>query len=326
MSGRDVLLKVENLGKVFEVRSKGLPGAKRGRVHAVQDVSFDLARGETLGLVGESGCGKSTTGRMIIRLIDPSSGKIEFEGKDITSIRGEALRSIRKRIQMVFQDPYASLNPRMSIAQNIGEPLEIHKIISNRKERDEVVADLLVAAGLDPGYANRYPFEFSGGQRQRIGIARALSLQPDLIIADEPVSALDVSLQAQIINLLQELKAKRNLTYLFIAHDLAVVKHLSDRIAVMYLGRIAELAVKKEIFSNPLHPYTKALFSSIPIPDPAQRRYRAPLQGDVPSPLAPPPGCLFSTRCPQVMERCRVEVPVLKDGGGGHQVACHLYP
>jgi oligopeptide transport system ATP-binding protein len=320
----DTILRVQNLGKTFSVRSGGLLARKHGKVQAVQDVSFDIVRGETLGLVGESGCGKSTTGRMIIRLIEPSSGRIEFEGKDITSIKGRELRAIRKRIQMVFQDPYASLNPRMDVASNIGEPLLIHGLVSGSAQRNEHVKELLATVGLNPDYSARYPFEFSGGQRQRIGIARALALSPDLIIADEPVSALDVSLQAQIINLLQELKTKKNLTYLFIAHDLAVIKHLSDRVAVMYLGKIVELADTRGLFANPLHPYTKALFSSIPTPDPARRRIRVPLQGDVPSPLKPPPGCLFSTRCPYVMDRCRIEVPVLKEQGPGHQVACHL--
>jgi len=321
----DTVLRVQNLGKTFTVRSGGLFARNHDKVQAVHDVNFELSRGETLGLVGESGCGKSTTGRMIIRLIDPSSGLIEFCGKDITTVKGEQLRAVRRKIQMVFQDPYASLNPRMNIAANIGEPLAIHGIVSGKSERDEMVKELLVTVGLNPDYSTRYPFEFSGGQRQRIGIARALSLSPEMLVADEPVSALDVSLQAQVINLLQELRAKKNLTYLFIAHDLAVVKHLSDRVAVMYLGKIVELADKRSIFADPLHPYTKALFSSIPTPDPTKRRNRAPLQGDVPSPLDPPPGCLFNTRCPHAMERCRSEVPGLREVAPGHQVACHLY-
>ncbi len=321
----DTILRVQNLGKTFTVRSGGLFARNHGKVQAVHDVSFELSRGETLGLVGESGCGKSTTGRMIIRLIDPSSGRIEFCGEEITTVKGEQLRAVRRKIQMVFQDPYASLNPRMNIAANIGEPLAIHGIVSGKSERDEMVKELLATVGLNPDYSTRYPFEFSGGQRQRIGIARALSLSPELLVADEPVSALDVSLQAQVINLLQELRAKKNLTYLFIAHDLAVVKHLSDRVAVMYLGKIVELADKRSIFADPLHPYTKALFSSIPTPDPTRRRNRAPLQGDVPSPLDPPPGCLFNTRCPHAMERCRSEVPGLREVAPGHQVACHLY-
>jgi oligopeptide/dipeptide ABC transporter ATP-binding protein len=325
----DIILKVENLTKEFKVHKTGGIGGASGRSHAlvraVSDVSFSVTKGETFGIVGESGCGKSTTGRLILRLIDPTSGRIEFRGADITHLTGEALRGIRRKIQMVFQDPYASLNPRMNIAGNVGEPLMIHKLVSSNTERDEKVKELLSTVGLNPDYFARFPFEFSGGQRQRIGIARALSLSPELVIADEPVSALDVSLQAQIINLLQDLKAKKNLTYIFIAHDLGVVKHISDRIAVMYLGKIAEIAGKREIFSQPLHPYTQALFSSIPIPNPAKRRLRAPLGGDVPSPLAPPPGCLFHTRCPKAMDRCRVEVPVLKEVAPGHLVACHLY-
>jgi oligopeptide transport system ATP-binding protein len=325
MTMAETILRVENLGKTFSVRSGGLFARQHGKVRAVQDVSFEIKRGETLGLVGESGCGKSTTGRMIIRLIEPSSGRIEFDGKDITAVKGKQLHAVRRKIQMVFQDPYASLNPRMDIAANVGEPLLIHGIVSGRSERNEMVKELLATVGLNPDYSSRYPFEFSGGQRQRIGIARALSVSPEMLVADEPVSALDVSLQAQVINLLQELRAKKNLTYLFIAHDLAVVKHLSDRVAVMYLGKIVELADKRGIFADPLHPYTKALFSSIPTPDPTKRRTRAPLQGDVPSPLNPPPGCLFSTRCPHAMDRCKVEVPELREVAPGHLVACHLY-
>ncbi len=325
----DIILKVENLTKEFKVHKTGGSGGVSGKSHAlvraVSDVSFSVAKGETFGIVGESGCGKSTTGRLILRLIDPTSGRIEFRGADITHLSGEALRSMRRKIQMVFQDPYASLNPRMNIAGNVGEPLMIHKLVSSIAERDEKVKELLGTVGLNPDYYARFPFEFSGGQRQRIGIARALSLSPELVIADEPVSALDVSLQAQIINLLQELKAKKNLTYIFIAHDLGVVKHISDRIAVMYLGKIAEIAGKKEIFAQPLHPYTQALFSSIPIPNPAKRRLRAPLGGDVPSPLAPPPGCLFHTRCSKVMDRCSVVVPLLWDVAPGHLVASNLY-
>lgn len=321
----ETILHVESLSKTFAVRSDRMFQRAKPKVQAVNDVSFDVARGETLGLVGESGCGKSTTGRMIVRLIEPTSGKIEFCGEDITSIKGERLRAVRKRIQMVFQDPYASLNPRMNVAGNVGEPLFIHGLVSSVRERDEIVRGLLETVGLNPDYINRYPFEFSGGQRQRIGIARALSLSPDMIIADEPVSALDVSLQAQIINLMQELREKKGLTYLFIAHDLAVVKHLSDRIAVMYLGKIVEMAGKREIFDKPLHPYTKALFASIPDPDPRKRKERVPLQGDVPSPLNPPKGCLFSTRCPNATARCREAAPSVREVAPGHRVACHLY-
>ncbi|HCO48957.1 MAG TPA: hypothetical protein DIT55_05875 [Spirochaetaceae bacterium] len=318
----DYILRVDQLTKEFKVHGGNI---KHGIVKAVSDVTFSVSRGETFGIVGESGCGKSTTGRLIMRLIDPTSGRIEFRGSDITTLKGEALRGIRRKIQMVFQDPYASLNPRLNIAGNIGEPLMIHRIASSKAQRDEIVKELLATVGLNPDYYSRYHFEFSGGQRQRIGIARALSLSPELVIADEPVSALDVSLQAQIINLLQDLKTKKELTYIFIAHDLGVVKHISDRVAVMYLGKIAEIADKREIFLSPLHPYTKALFSSIPIPNPAKKKLRAPLMGDIPSPLAPPPGCLFNTRCVHAMERCRIEAPALKEAGPGHMVACHLY-
>jgi len=319
----EFILRVERLTKEFAVH--GGVGNRRGVVKAVSDVTFSVERGQTFGIVGESGCGKSTTGRLIMRLINPTSGRIEFRGSDITSLKGDALRGIRRKIQMVFQDPYASLNPRMNISGNIGEPLMIHRIASSAAQRDEFVKELLSTVGLNPDYYSRYPFEFSGGQRQRIGIARALSLSPELIIADEPVSALDVSLQAQIINLLQDLKEKKNLTYIFIAHDLGVVKHISDHIAVMYLGKIAEIAGKRELFSTPLHPYTVALFSSIPIPNPTRKKMRAVLMGDMPSPLSPPPGCLFNTRCTHVTERCRTEIPVLKEVAPGHLVACHLY-
>jgi len=319
----EFILRVERLTKEFAVH--GGAGNRRGIVKAVSDVTFSVERGQTFGIVGESGCGKSTTGRLIMRLINPTSGRIEFRGSDITSLKGDALRGIRRKIQMVFQDPYASLNPRMNISGNIGEPLLIHRIASSAAQRDELVKELLSTVGLNPDYYSRYPFEFSGGQRQRIGIARALSLSPELIIADEPVSALDVSLQAQIINLLQDLKEKKNLTYIFIAHDLGVVKHISDHVAVMYLGKIAEIADKRELFSKPLHPYTVALFSSIPVPNPTRKKMRAVLMGDMPSPLSPPPGCLFNTRCTHATERCRVEIPVLKEVAPGHLVACHLY-
>jgi oligopeptide transport system ATP-binding protein len=321
----DIILSVQSLTKNFTIRSAASLFGHKQILRAVNDISFEVARGETLALVGESGCGKSTTGRMIIRLIDPTSGKIVFNGQDITSFKGKQLKAVRKKIQMVLQDPYASLNPRMNISANVGEPLVIHGLVSNTKERDALVRELLSEVGLDPDYASRYPFEFSGGQRQRIGIARALSLSPEIIIADEPVSALDVSLQAQIINLMKELRDKKGLTYIFIAHDLAVVRHLANRVAVMYLGKIFEIADKKEIFDNPLHPYTKALFSSIPIPDPTKRRKKAPLQGDVPSPISPPQGCLFHTRCSFAKERCSIEEPKLIEASAGHKVACHFY-
>jgi oligopeptide transport system ATP-binding protein len=318
------LLAVEDLTKTFPVRG-GLLQRVIGEVRAVTRVSFAVRSGETLGIVGESGCGKSTTGRMIIRLIDATSGRIVYRGADVTELRGEALRPFRKKIQMIFQDPYATLNPRLTIGENIGEPLLIHGLARNGRERDDQVRELLGQVGLDPDCLRRYPFEFSGGQRQRVGIARALAVGPELVIADEPVSALDVSLQAQVINLLQELKEKKGLTYLFIAHDLSVVKHISSRIAVMYLGRIVELAGKSGLFSNPLHPYTEALLSAIPIPDPRARRDRVLLQGDVPSPLRPPPGCLFHTRCARVMDVCRVDIPEMRERNPGHQVASHLY-
>ena len=262
---------------------------------------------------------------MIMKLTESTAGKITYQDLDLTAIKGHALLRMRKKIQMIFQDPYASLNPRLSIAENVGEPLVIHKIVHNRKERDSAVQDLLNQVGLDPDYYRRYPFEFSGGQRQRIGIARALAVRPDLVIADEPVSALDVSLQAQVINLLQDLKEEHNLTYIFIAHDLSVVKHISDRVAVMYLGKIMEISEKRELFNNPLHPYTVALLSAIPIPDPTVQREKIVLRGDVPSPLNLPSGCLFHTRCPYAKEICRTVVPEMRENRPGHSLACHLF-
>ena len=296
---------------------------KVGAVKAVDGVDFDVVRGETLGLVGESGCGKSTTGRAILQLYRPTAGEVYFEGKDLTALKGEQLRRMRRRMQMIFQDPYASLNPRMTVGDIIGEPLVVHNI-SRSKERRERVQELLKVVGLNPYFVNRYPHEFSGGQRQRIGVARALAVNPDFIICDEPISALDVSIQAQIINLLEDLQSEFNLTYLFIAHDLSVVRHISDRIAVMYLGKIVELTDRAELYENPLHPYTQALLSAVPIPDPVveEQRQRIILEGDVPSPVNPPVGCNFSTRCPVVMDVCKEQEPEFRDVGEGHWVAC----
>jgi len=291
---------------------------------AVDGITFDVKRGETVGLVGESGCGKSTTGRAILQLYKPTGGHIIFDGKDISALHGEELRLTRRRMQMIFQDPYASLNPRMSVRDIIGEPLLIHKL-GNAAERRERVAELMRIVGLNPYYATRFPHEFSGGQRQRIGIARSLAVSPDFIVCDEPVSALDVSIQAQIINLLEELQEQFGLTYLFIAHDLAVVRHISDRVAVMYLGKMMELSDRNEIYDNPMHPYTKALLSAVPIPDPAleRKRERIILTGDVPSSLRPPRGCVFHTRCPIAIDECREAIPEWREVQAGHWVACH---
>ena len=293
-------------------------------VRAVDGVTFDIFRGETLGLVGESGCGKSTVGRCLLRLIEPTRGEISFEGRDVLALGGADLRKLRREMQIIFQDPYASLNPRLKVRDIVSEPLVIHGI-GDKGERRERVADLLRKVGLDPDYMNRYPHEFSGGQRQRIGIARALALNPKLIVADEPVSALDVSVQAQVVNLLEDLQTEFDLTYFFISHGLAVVEHISDRVAVMYLGRIVEVASAEDLYANPLHPYTRALLSAIPIPDPKRKRDRIVLKGDVPTPINPPSGCRFHTRCPYVMPRCSQEEPPLRDVTPGHAVACHLY-
>ncbi len=321
----EILLEVRNLRKYYPVTKGFIFQRQVGAVKAVDDISFFIRKGETLGLVGESGCGKTTTGRVILRLQEPSAGEALFEGRDIFKLHKEELRRLRRDMQIIFQDPYSSLNPRMTVGDIIGEPLEIHNL-ARGKEKVRRVQELLEVVGLSPYHANRYPHEFSGGQRQRIGIARALAVNPKLIIADEPVSALDVSIQAQVLNLLEELQKEFGLTYLFIAHDLSVVKHISDRIAVMYLGKIVELAQTEELFSNPQHPYTEALLSAVPIPNPEMRRERIILPGDVPSPINPPAGCRFHTRCLYAQASCRVDPPPFEDVGGGHYVACPIRP
>jgi oligopeptide/dipeptide ABC transporter ATP-binding protein len=322
--GGEVLLRVDGLVKRFPITSGLFVQRQVGAVHAVEDVSFTVRRGTTLGIVGESGSGKSTTARVVLRLLEPTDGRIEFQGKDITRVRGHELRDLRQEMQMIFQDPYASLNPRMTVREIVGEPL----IIWGRP-RDEVrktVSDLLARVGLNPDHASRYPHEFSGGQRQRIGIARALALRPQLIVCDEPVSALDVSVRAQILNLLADLQRELNLTYLFISHDLSVVRQVCDDVAVMYLGRIMEMGSRDEIYLRPSHPYTQALLSAVPIPDPAasERRRRIVLTGDIPSPVDPPSGCVFRTRCWKAQEVCAQERPALTDRGQGHPSACHF--
>ena len=319
----EALLRVRHLKKYFPIRG-GLFSREVARVHAVDDVSFDIRPGETLGLVGESGCGKSTTGRTILRLVEPTAGEVWFEDRNVTALDKRALRQIRKEMQIIFQDPYASLNPRMTVRSIIGEALVIHKLARSRREREERVVQLLETVGLSAEHLRRYPHEFSGGQRQRIGIARALAVSPKLIVADEPVSALDVSIQAQIINLLEELQQKFGLTYLFIAHDLSVVEHISTRVAVMYLGKLVEVAPAKELYTNPKHPYTEALLSAVPIPDPAMRRRRILLEGDVPSPIRPPSGCRFHTRCPIRVPSCAENDQLLKEVAPGHWVACQV--
>ncbi len=317
------LLQVQDLCKYYNSSSSAFGKGKD--VKALDGVTFQVNRGEVLGIVGESGCGKSTLGLTICKLIEPTAGKIVLDGEDITHYKMNQMLPVRKKIQMVFQDPYASLNPRMSVRSIIEEPMEIHHLYRTRKEMDEKVVDLLQKVGLDDYHANRYPHQFSGGQRQRIGIARSLAVSPDLIIADEPVSALDVSIQSQVVNLLMDLKEAQNLTYIFIAHDLSVVEHISDRVGVMYLGTFAEVAEKHELYQNPMHPYTKALLSAVPIPDPTVKRERIILPGNIPSPMNAPSGCKFHTRCAQCMDICKSVVPPRIDVGENHYLYCHLY-
>jgi oligopeptide transport system ATP-binding protein len=317
------LLEVQNLKVHFPVEH-GLFSPVSAYVKAVDDVSFALAAGETLGLVGESGCGKTTLGRAIVRLLEPTSGQILFQGEDIARLNGAGLRALRRQFQMIFQDPYSSLNPRMRVGDSIGEAIDIHRLADSAAAREQRIQELLLAVGLEPAHAPRYPHEFSGGQRQRIGIARALAVEPRLLVCDEPVSALDVSVQAQIVNLLQDLQARHALGYLFIAHDLAVVEHISHRVAVMYLGRIVELGEARTIIATPKHPYTQALISAVPVVDPVSKRQRIILPGDVPSPIHPPAGCPFHPRCPLAEERCRSVVPALREVTPAHGAACHL--
>jgi oligopeptide transport system ATP-binding protein len=319
----DALLRVKNLKKYFPIRG-GLFSREVARVHAVDDVTFDIMAGETLGLVGESGCGKSTTGRSILRLIEPTAGEVWFQDKNVTTLDKRPLRALRKEMQIIFQDPYASLNPRMTVGAIIGEALVIHKLAATRRQREERVVQLLETVGLNADHLRRYPHEFSGGQRQRIGIARALAVNPKLIVADEPVSALDVSVQAQVINLLEDLQNKFGLTYLFVAHDLSVVEHISTRVAVMYLGKIVEISPAKELYTNPRHPYTEALLSAVPIPDPTMKRKRILLEGDVPSPINPPSGCRFHTRCALRVPSCSQNEQQLKEISPGHWIACQV--
>ena len=319
------LVEVRGLKMWFPIM-RGILQKHVADVKAVDGLNFDVFQGETLGLVGESGCGKSTTGRAILQLYKPTAGAVLFEGSDLVALQGEDLRKMRRRMQMIFQDPYASLNPRMTVGSIVAEPLEVHNI-GTKAERVERVRELLKVVGLNPYFINRYPHEFSGGQRQRIGVARALAVNPAFIVCDEPISALDVSIQAQVINLLEDLQEQFGLTYLFIAHDLSVVRHISDRIAVMYLGKIMELSDREELYLNPMHPYTQALLSAVPIPDPVieEKRQRIILEGDVPSPVNPPKGCNFSTRCPKALDMCKEQEPEFRDYGGGHWAACWLH-
>ena len=319
----EVILEVRNLVKYFQVGG-GFLGGHSAVAKAVDGVSLSIRRGETLGLVGESGCGKTTTGRCILMLERPTSGQVIFEGRDLTTLAPAELRAVRRKIQVIFQDPYSSLNPRMTVGQMIAEPIAVHGIVRERKARNERVQELLSVAGLLPAMADRYPHELSGGQRQRVGIARALAMEPSLIVCDEPVSALDVSIQAQIITLMEDLQERFNLTYLFVAHDLSVVRHVSDRVAVMYLGKIAEITDRASLYAEPLHPYTKALLSAVPIPDPIVEatRERTVLKGEVPSPLNPPSGCVFHPRCPIAIDECKNVIPGLKEVHPGHYAAC----
>ena len=319
----EALVRVEGLEMHFPVY-KGVLRMRAGAIRAVDGVSFEVLRGETLGLVGESGCGKSTTGRAILRLYDPTGGSILFDGREISRLRGEALRRMRPRMQMIFQDPQASLNPRMTVGSIVAEPLDEHAAAKGRQKRERV-RELLNAVGLNPKFADRYPHEFSGGQRQRIGIARALALSPDFVVCDEPIAALDVSIQAQVVNLLRDLQARLGLTYLFISHDLSMVRYIADRVAVMYLGKIMELAPRARLYGDPLHPYTKALLSAVPVPQPRleRKRERIILKGDVPSPMNPPSGCRFRTRCPVAFDRCAAEEPAWRRVAGDRWVACH---
>ena len=322
---KQVLLKVRNLKKYFPVTSGIIFQRETGSVKAVDDISFDIFKGETLGLVGESGCGKSTVGRTVLQLYRPTAGQVQFDNINLVKQKGTGLRSIRRRLQMIFQDPYSSLNPRMTVGEIIAEPLKVHGIAKGSESSDKV-RELLDMVGLNPDFVTRYPHEFSGGQRQRIAIARALAVNPEFIICDEPISALDVSIQAQIVNLLEELQSRLGLTYLFIAHDLSMVRHISHRVAVMYLGKMVELTERDRLYENPQHPYTKALLSAVPIPDPEveERRSRIIMEGDVPSPLSPPKGCNFNTRCPIAEDRCFEEDPEFRQISEGHWCACHL--
>lgn len=317
MEEKQILLEAENLVKEFP--------ARRGKVHAVSDVSLCIYRGETLALVGESGCGKSTLGRMLLRLTEPASGRLRYDGQNLLALKPEKMREMRRRMQIIFQDPYASLNPRMSIGRIIEEPLLTHKIGENRQERQSIVHSLMDKVGIRPEFYSRYPHQFSGGQRQRVGIARALALNPELIVCDEPVSALDVSIQAQILNLLRDLQKELGLTYLFISHDLGVVRYISDRVCVMFLGRLCEIGGTKELYQSPIHPYTRFLMESVPKPDPTLRREeREILTGDIPSPIDPPSGCRFHTRCPYAKEICSKEAPPMREFGNGRYAACHF--
>jgi oligopeptide transport system ATP-binding protein len=321
---KKVIMRVRGLSKNFVIKSKKMFGKKQ-ILHALTDINLDIYEGETLGIIGESGCGKSTLGRCLVQLHNPSKGTVEFNGTDLNRLHGKQRVAMRKEVQMVFQDPYSSLDPRKTAAYSIAEPIRVHGLMKNQHEIDKYVLELLQEVGLDLQHLERYPHEFSGGQRQRINIARAISVEPKVIVCDEPVSALDVSIQAQVINLFRRLKRERNLTYVFISHDLGIIKYISDRIAIMYLGRIMELCSADKIYSNPLHPYTKALLSAIPPESPFDQRERIILQGDIPSPIGDQVGCPLAGRCPQCMNRCRNEIPTLKDVGDGHQVACFLY-